>query len=652
MRNIKKAINKIGKSFISFIKYNRQYCSYVVLSLMCCLVIRFYTIGGIQRFQPFLIDLGFIITLGSFGFFYKPQKQFGYYLTLMIIYTLMGVVNAIYYTFYNSFASFSLLTTLGQVGEVGDAVFAKVRFGHLVYLLFPIMFIIIHKGLSNRDYFNFVAKFEKGEKLFKKNLLTGIIIFAICVATLSAAAFSRLSKQWNREYIVDTFGIIAYQTSDLVNTLSPTITSWFGFDVAFKNFHDYYNENKLPKSNNGYTNIFKDKSIIFVHMESMTSLLVDLAVNENIITPNLNNLTKEGLYFTNFYPQVGVGTSSDTEFTLYTSLMPASTGTVFVNYFDRGYVTLPSLLKDKGYYTFSMHGNKATMWNRNKMHPSLGYTDFYSKTSFNIDEIVGLGLSDKSFFRQMMPILKGIEDNNQNYMGTIITLSNHTPFKNNELFEQIDLTSGELSFLEETRLGDYIRSSHYADEALGEFISYVNESDYFDDTIFVFYGDHDPKLSLKNLHDYYNYNHETGEILTEEASNYAIYDYYTNELNKKTPLIIWGKNYKPSQSVDYYMGTIDVMPTISNMLSLYNPYALGHDIFEIKNDNIIVFPNGNYLTNKLYYNSSKEEYRAISLDETLSEEYLKNCKEYADKIIEISNGIIIHNLIKEDLKEE
>ena len=94
------------------------------------------------------------------------------------------------------------------------------------------------------------------------------------------------------------------------------------------------------------------------------------------------------------------------------------------------------------------------------------------------------------------------------------------------------------------------------------------------------------------------------------------------------------------------------MPTIGNMFNIYNPYAVGHDIFQIKNNNIIVFPNGNYLTHKLYYNNSKEEYRAISLDETLSEDYLKTCKEYSDTIIEISNGIIIHNLIKEDQKEK
>ncbi|MDD2208409.1 MAG: LTA synthase family protein [Bacilli bacterium] len=648
---MKQKLKSIVKSPINFIKYNRQFSSYVVLSLLCCLLLRFYTLGNISNWQPLLIDLAFIVVFGSFGFFYKPQKQFSYYLILMLIYTTMGVVNSIYYAFYNSYASFSLLTALGQVGEVGDAVFDKMKLVHFVYLIFPVMFIIVHKNLSNRDYFNFIAKFEKGQLLFGKTLIIGLAILGVCATTLSATAFSRLSKQWNREYIVSTFGIVAYQTNDLFNTLKPKITSMFGFDVALKNFHDYYEDNQRPQSKNEYTGIYKNKNLVFIHLESISTFLIDLDVNGTVITPNLNKIASEGLYFKNFYPQVGVGTSSDTEFTLNTSLMPVTTGTVFVNYFDRAYVTIPNLLKDKGYYTFSMHANKASMWNRDKMHPSLGYMDFYSKTSFEIDEEIGLGLTDKSFFGQLTPILKGIESNNTNYMGTIISLSNHTPFKNHELFTPIDLTSGDYPYLEDTKLGDYIRSSHYADEALGEFFSYINESEYFDDTVFVLYGDHDPKLSLKIFNNYHNYNFETGEIYTEEDEEYISYDYYSNELNRKTPLIIWSKNNKLAKEVDYYMGMIDVMPTLGNMFGFYNPYAIGHDIFEIKNDNIIVFPNGNYLTNKLYYNNSKEEYRAMSLDETLSEDYLRECKDYADSIIELSNGIIIHNLIKEDLEK-
>ena len=76
------------------------------------------------------------------------------------------------------------------------------------------------------------------------------------------------------------------------------------------------------------------------------TMFVDMKINGIEITPNLNKLSREGLYFSNFYPQVSVGTSSDTEFTLNTSLMPALSGTVFVNYYDRNYKSLEKMLKE------------------------------------------------------------------------------------------------------------------------------------------------------------------------------------------------------------------------------------------------------------------------------------------------------------------
>lgn len=116
-------------------------------------------------------------------------------------------------------------------------------------------------------------------------------------------------------------------------------------------------------------------------------------------------------------------------------------------------------------------------------------------------------------------------------------------------------------------------------------------------------------------------------------------------LIKKTPLIIWSKNEKFEKQIDYYMGMIDVMPTIGNMFGIYNKYALGNDIFEIKDDSVIAFPNGNFLTNKVYYYNSKEEYKAINLNEVLSDEYITNAKNKADKLIDISNDIIVYDLI-------
>ena len=51
-----------------------------------------------------------------------------------------------------------------------------------------------------------------------------------------------------------------------------------------------------------------------------------------------------------------------------------------MNYFNRDYETILKLLKEKDYYTFSMHANNGSAWNRNVMYKYLGYDDFYYYT--------------------------------------------------------------------------------------------------------------------------------------------------------------------------------------------------------------------------------------------------------------------------------
>ena len=97
------------------------------------------------------------------------------------------------------------------------------------------------------------------------------------------------------------------------------------------------------------------------------------------------------------------------------------------------------------------------------------------------------------------------------------------------------------------------------------------------------------------------------------------------------------------------MGMIDVLPTIGNMLGIYNKYALGHDIFEIGDKNTVVFPNGNFLTSKVYYYNSKNEMKIFGMD-TLDANYIDDHKKYAEKILEISNDIIVYDLIEKEGK--
>lgn len=659
MKKLKSILKNIFINIRKFLSSNIQFISYIILMVLELSLLRWLTIGISEYgIAPIIFDFAFTLIIGSFAYLFRPKNQYKYLLTLFIIVTTLCVINAVYYTFYTSFVSVGMMGSLGQVSDVGDAVLEKMSILHFVYILFPLMFFVIHKILNAKNYINYFAKIEKSKMLFSYVLLVGSFIMCRAYAMLNTNEVERFTKQWNREVIVESFGLLSYTYNDVYQTLSPKINSLFGLDEAKKDFFDFYCSNKRDTSKNKYTNKFKGYNIIFIHLESMQNFIVNLNVLGNEIAPNVNRLVKEGMYFSHFYPQVSVGTSSDTEFTLNTSLMPALSGAVFTSYYDRTYESLEHILTDKGYYTFSMHANKASMWNRGRMHQNLGYQEFYSKDYYVIDEEIGLGLSDSSFFRQSIPYLQNIEKNHKNFMGTILMLSNHTPFDDVEHYLPLDLSANvtitdengnksvqKIDYLEGRKMGNYLKSVHYADNALGEFFKAIEDNDMFDNTLFVLYGDHEAKISKSEFNYLYNFDLSTGKMKDETDPTYVNYDYYANELNKNTPLILWTKNKKLSTKVDYPMGMIDVLPTLANMIGINTTYSLGNDIFNVKDDNVVIFPNGNFLTNKIYYNSSKNEYKVLTSDVTISENYITELKDYTDTRLKISNDIIVYDLI-------
>ena len=656
---------KIRRRFVNYFLTNKLFISYVILALIGTIVARGFSFGHIFYLKAHATDLAMILILGSFAYLMKPKNRFKYLLFWLIAFAAIETINVIYYTFFTSFASFGELATLGQTETVVGSIFEKLKVLNFVYVLSPIIFIYLYCKMNKTAYFTFISKINKAKRCFFGTLLAAFLCLVFTFATATKTDYSRLVKQWNRVYVADRFGFILYQFNDLVQTLTPKFSSLFGYDDALKKFEKFYTKEEINEysSKNKYTDMFKGKNIIFVHMESIQSFLMDLEFNGEEVLPTVNKLAKEGMYFENFYPQISTGTSSDTEFTLLSSLLPAASGTVFVSYYNREYNTIPKYLKELGYTTYSIHGNHASMWNRSKVHPRLGYDKMFFEESFNYteDDVINLGINDSLFFKEAMPILEGVEKDHSPYMGTIITLSNHSPFIYKDKYAPYDLSTtitddnGKKSvtnYLDGTPVGNYILSSHNADLSLGEFIDYVNESEYFNDTIFVFYGDHDARLSKSEINYLYNYNPLNGNLYDSKDDNYVHYDSFDHEVNKKTPLIIWSKDKtvreKINKTVSYTMGMYDVMPTIGNMFGFKNPFALGHDIFNIKNNNIVVFPNGSYITNEVYYSNANEKYKTLKNNAVLDENYVKSRAEYAEERLEVSNAIIVHNLIKND----
>lgn len=648
------------KNYIDFFKGSPVFAFFMLSVVINTLLLRVVTVHNTFYFKPLFMDLAVVFVFCSFAFLFKKERNRRKYIVFFSIFTaVLCIIHSIYYSYYASFASISLLATSTFVVDVGDAVVDQVlRIQDFIYLWQPIfMFYILYQ----------VNKKEKAKKIHYKNidrkfcffnlLITGAVIFGITSVFMTPTEWSRFGKMWNRESVVASFGIYTYQINDIVQSVEPKINNLFGHDKAFKLVFDYFNENKVSHENNDYTGIFEGKNVIVIHAESLQTIAIDRTFEGKEVTQYLNKLSKEGIYFSNFYSEVGVGTSSDAEFTFSTSLMPSNRGTVFVNYFDRQYNSIQKMFKDKGYYVFSMHANTGDFWNRATMHENLGYDDFYSKSSFEIDETIGLGLSDKSFFKQVVPKIQDIVDSKgKPFYGTLITLTNHTPWSDLELMDEFPTTwtvdiEGESvtrDYINGTTLGDYFRSVHYEDQALEQLIDDLDASGLLDDTVIVIYGDHDARISKSNYNILYNYDPYTDSLKEEGDEGYVNYNEYEYQLDKNVPFIIWTKDKKYAKKVSSPAGMIDVLPTLSNMFGVgTNEYQLGHDLFNLKDgDNTVVFTDGSYLTNKIYYDGQSGEVYSINGD-AVSEDYIAERSEYADDVIDVSNDIITYDLIKE-----
>jgi len=655
MKNIK---NKI----IDYFSNNKLFLLFFIFCLFMDFSLRCFTIGGRVYFSAFLADIIILIFISLFAYLMKQKNHFIYYFIWLIFFSVLVIANTVYYEFYESFISINLLETASMIGEVNDSLFAKLHLHQFLYLFFPIIYFVIYRRFlvskdNNIDINN--------KTYFKYNFILMLIICLISLICFNYNDVTKFSDLRNREYIVKKYGLYLYTGIDLVSIADASNIA--GYERALYNYKEYYScKWEKAKEVNAYTNIFKDKNVIFIHAESIQNFLVNLKINDKEVTPNINKLASEGIYFNNFYPQISVGTSSDTEFTLLTGIMPSSSGTVFVNYYDRLYYGMPSYFSNMGYYTFSMHGNDREYWNRATMHEILGYDDFYGDESYIVpdksdSEFIGLGLSDKSFFKQSVEKLKDIQQKNSPYFGTIITLTNHSPFNDLEKYGEFDVTmdykytdkngntiKDTAKYLEDSTMGNYIKSSHYADEALGEFFESLDSEGLLENTVIVFYGDHEARLSKKEFNLLYNYDPVTDDILDEDDESYISMDNYYYDLLKSTPFIIWTNDMEENLVVEDVMGMYDVLPTIANMFGFEEKYSLGNDIFS-NSEKIVVFPNGNVLTNKVYYSDSNDDYISLT-SEPIESGYIENIKEYANNILNVSNGIIYHDLIANEGK--
>ncbi|MPQ44496.1 LTA synthase family protein, partial [Clostridium tarantellae] len=370
-------------------------------------------------------------------------------------------------------------------------------------------------------------------------------------------------------------------------------------------YYKFKNENL---SDNKYKGMFKNKNLLIIQVESLESFVLNKSINGQEITPNLNKILNNSIYFPNIFEQVNEGTSSDCDLMINTSMFPLRQGSTFFRYPNTTYNSLPNILeKEGGYDTIAIHSDKGSFWNYAQGLTGIGFNKFVDYYSFNHDEMIGMGLSDGSYFKQVAPMLKDLK---QPFYAFTVTLTSHGPFDIPKDYRKLNLNSE----LDKNELGGYFESIHYTDTQIGMFLETLKKEGLLDNTLVVIEGDH------TGVHKYYN-------SKIEQLSNPE--DWWLDDGNHVIPFIMFNPSIKKPVVFDTYGGQTDIMPTILYALginnNLYEDTALGRNLLN---------------TNRSY---------AITNDKTIKGDLSPEDKNILSNVLDLSDKMIRSNYFEDKI---
>ena len=549
---------------------------------------------GVPAIGAHLVIITLIL---SIMFLFKYKGKMWTALIINVIITILFIADIWYYRNNGTFLSIRHLLHPEIFNPIGKNL---INF-RPVDLLFVIDFIV----------FFILFKFDKLRKYNDKSRLSLRILKTAIVFSLSALII------FISHYIIDIKGTIPGQSFlrlswapfQTFSDMSPL--GYHGFDLKYfvgrnkelsdsdiNDVQSWINNNKEDIPDNEYFGMLKGKNLIAIQVESLENFVINKKVYGQEITPTLNKLLSGSLYFDNIYEQNNSGTSSDCDLMVNTSIFPIRATSTFPTYPWTKYNSLQNILNNEGYTTISTHAELPGSWNWAEPHKSFGADKLWDINEFNIDEVIGPGLSDESYLKQ---IANKIKSENQPFYTFIATLTSHGPFEMPEDKKLLNLPKE----LDDNMLGGYFQSVRYADEAIKLFIEELENNGQLDNTVLMIYGDHG------GVHKFYE----------EEIKDAPLNENWWQENDKKIPFIIYNKDLKAT-TISKAGGQVDFLPTISYLLgverSKFDNTSMGRVLVNT-NRNATILNNGDIM------GTPKDENE---------EKHLKDVFKIADDIIE------------------
>jgi len=571
--------------------------------------------------------LAIFVLITNYKFFKKSvyKKIANFYLVLIyIILTLFYIFDFGYYEYLAIRLDASSLRFLGNLKISTQVLFESYPVYKGLFGLLVLSFIIYK--FSGFLYKSFSETYQKVTKKIKA------IYFIFTILILSFGIYNSVTHyplRWSEAFFSKNNSVNQFALNPVLYFLDSFAFRSEGVNIEkFKTYYPIIAKHlNLPQDTINFEkkvtfeNPYKVKpNIVFVMLESVGTAPMSYYGNPLNSTPKMDSIIKESLSFSKFYVH-----------------KPGTAGSVFASITGLPDIEdvktasrNPMIINQKiifnqydGYEKLYFIGGSANWANiRGVFQSNIKNLKIYEEGSFEEENRADVwGIDDYDLFKESDKVLKKLNAKQKPFVAYIQTATNHMPFtvpNKKDSFKPIL----EDEITEETLLKGGFRSLgqlngiRYLDFNVAKFLERAKVSGYYDNSIFVFFGDH--RGGMKKLN-----------FLNDNEDDIGIQVHHV-------PFFIHAPKFVAPKIIDKYAKLVDIFPTATSLAKIdYSNYTLGRDLLDSTNIDTAAF---------VYIQSKGEKAVGVIKDEYYYEKTniskksnLYNLKDHNVKDIKLEN---------------
>lgn len=541
------------KAFFLGFRYDLRYVAIIMMVV--------FILGFFKKTNPFSSNQGkrWVVCIWLFFSF-----------SLFILYA----TDFVHFAYLHQRLNASILTYLENLGISTQ----------MMWQSYPIVKICIGFLLSIFGFYKFIQftynKVAQNVTTTMSNPLTHILfflLFAYCIVGNIVYTGGQYPLRWSNAYTLGSdykanlalnpfqsfFSTLDFRNSkvdmELLGENYEAISDYLQIPIAERN-------NKTLNFKRTYTPIQNDsvggqiKNVVLVICESFSMYKSSLINNPLNATPYFNKMSKEGVFFNRaFSPAYGTARGVWAVLTGIPDVQPGKTSSRNPLAVDQHTIITDFKNHEKFYFL----GGSASWANiRGVLTNNISDLNIYEQGKYNAKEVDVWGISDHDLFIEANKILK---NKTKPFFAIIQTADNHRPYTipANDLKQFQKRTVPNDSLLKHGyESNDEFNAFRYTDFCIEQFIETAKKEAYFNNTLFVFVGDH----GIKG---------DAGDMLPRVFSDNGL-------TNMHVPLLFYAPSILKAKTYATPVSQLDVLPSIASLTNIaYTNSTLGRNVFSL-----------------------------------------------------------------------